>query len=546
MRIATLFLLIFMPNFVLANIDVSFRPERPVFNESFEMEVVVAFEGSEEPFVSFDPGGLVVEGRRKGGVSFTTQLINGQFTSQKTMSFIYQMRANRAGTFYLRDFNVKLGDKTLNKDNVRVSVLREAEKPRDYFLEATPSKDKVYKGEGFFVDYYLYTRVPIYNQELKEYPKLNGFLKRFKNVDETPDRVERGGLIYQRSKKYSARLFAEKTGELTIDALKLQVAIGFGGSGFSGYGLRDVRNVTLSSTPVKIEVSEPPTGNVAEGFTGLVGDHSFNLVTRKSKYLVNEPIELKLEVVGPGLLEKMDDPVFYTHPDLESFDTRSEIQEVAANRSRKVIEYTYLPRGQMSIAARTLKLSVFLPEQKMYKTYDIQIPELTVVGGVASASSQPNVPVQESTSAPMPVVKQTISVPLTPVSPFGILNSRVLPLSYAQIALILTGALLLLAVATNLSFSRDNTRMELWRSYKQHIARGVDYKGLLHFLLAIYPNSKNDLEQTLQESELPSDVKTYFVQLIQELRRSTYAAGGSARKIKPQTRMFKKLVKSTT
>src|SRR5690606_38109190 len=218
------------------------------------------------------------------------------------------------------------------------------------------------------------------------------------------------------------------------DALKLQVSVGFGGSGFSGYGLRDVRNVTLSSSPVKVEVSEPPPENVAEGFTGLVGDHSFNLVTRKSKYLVNEPIELKLEVVGPGLLEKLDDPVFYTHPDLESFDTRSEIQEVAANRSRKVIEYTYLPRGQMKIAARTLKLSVFLPDQKSYKTHDIQIPELVVVGGVA-APSQPSSPSEETTTTNVVAPKITVTVPITPVSPFGILNSRVLQFSYMQIAL---------------------------------------------------------------------------------------------------------------
>src|SRR5690606_30357260 len=108
------------PSLTVANIEINFRPERPVYNESFEMEVIIAYEGSEEPFVSFDPGGLVVEGRRKGGVSFSTQLINGQFTSQKTMSFIYQMRANRAGTFYLRDFKVKVGDKTLSEDNVRV------------------------------------------------------------------------------------------------------------------------------------------------------------------------------------------------------------------------------------------------------------------------------------------------------------------------------------------------------------------------------------------------------------------------------------------
>ncbi len=126
MKLVLIFMLAIFSLSSWAQISIDFKPERPVIDESFDMIVTVAFEGNEEPFISFDPGGLNVEGRRKGGVSFTTQLINGQFTSQKTMSFVYQLRANRAGSFYLRDFNVRVGDKTFSKDNVRVQILREA------------------------------------------------------------------------------------------------------------------------------------------------------------------------------------------------------------------------------------------------------------------------------------------------------------------------------------------------------------------------------------------------------------------------------------
>ncbi len=526
------------------DIDIRIRPERPTLNETFEMDVTVTLEGSEEPYISFDPGELVVEGRRQGGVSFSTQLINGQFTSKKTMTFVYQLRANRSGTFYLRNFKVQLGDRELTENNVRITVLQEAERPKDYFIEAIPSKDKVYKGEGFFVDYYLYTRVPIYNQELKEYPKLNGFLKRFKNVDETPSRVERGGVIYQRSKKYSAKLFAEKTGNLTIDALKLQVSVGFGNPGFGGFGLRDMRNVVLSSSPVNIMVSEPPIEGMDESFTGLIGEHKFSFTMAKNKYLANEPIELKLEITGPGLLEKMEDPIFYSHPDLESFDTRSEIQEISDGGSRKVIEYTYLPRGAMKIAQRQLSLSVFLPSENRYETVTLEIPALEVIGG-ANANPPTHRSGNDNVSSTVVQVPTVEKVTLSPVGPFGEFSRFDRYLS-ARVLLGLAAAFLLVALATNLKFQSSDKKSQLWHVYKKNLARGIDYQGLHNFLSVALPESTQNLERAIITQNIPNDVKSYFVDLVKELRMTTFTAGSNPRKIQPKARMFKKFVKSVT
>lgn len=540
MKVIFAFILIILATSIKAEVEIAFRPERPVINESFEMDVTIAFEGNEEPFISFDPGGLTVEGRRKGGVSFTTQLINGQFTSQKTMSFIYQLRSNRTGTFYLRDFTVRVGSSSTKKDNIRIQVLREAEKPKDYFLEAIPSKENVYKGEGFFVNYYLYTRVSIYNKELKEYPKLNGFLKRFKNVDETPERVERGGLMYQRSKQYSARLFAEKTGKLTIDGLKLQVAVAFGGS--SGFGLRDMRNAILTSAPVEILVTEPPLENMASGFTGLIGNHTFNLSMRKTKYLVNEPIEVKLEIIGPGLLEKMDTPVIFSHPDLETFDTRTEVQEMGPDKSRKVLEYTYLPRGEMNLAEKTLELAVFDAEKKEYITTELKIPSLVVIGGGSAAIPPANNPIQNSETVASKA-QASSSLTLDPVSPFGKHDIYSLYQSPIKIILWLFSFLFLIAVLSNINFKSTSSHNEIWTYYKKHMAKGLDYKTFHHFMAQVYDGAETDLDKVFDREGIPADVKNYFLSLIGELRKNTYATDSSPRKLRPKKKMFKKFVK---
>ena len=520
-----------------SQVDIRFRPERPLVNEPFNMEVTIAFEGSEEPYISFDPGGLTVEGKSKGGVTFATQLINGQFTSQKTISYIYQLNSNRAGLFYIRNMSAKTGDKEFKNDNIRVQVLREAEKPKDYFLEAIPSKDNVYRGEGFFVNYYLYTRVPIYNQELKEYPKLNGFLKRFKAVDETPERVERNGIIYQRSKKYSARLFAEKTGKLTIDPLRIQVSVGFGNVG--GFGLRDMRNVTLSSSPVEIQSSMTPTDNIPPGFTGLVGEHTFNLNVKKTKFLANEPIELSLEIIGPGLLEKMDDPVIYSNPDLESFDTRSEIQEISDQKSRKVLEYTYLPRAQFNIDERELSLSYFDPDSNKYVQTKIIIPAIQVIGGdsYSTPTVKPNATALENKK------EQNINNKLTPVSPFGDFKIKRF-VTWHQLAFLLSILVFMISVKTNIDKSEDTLKANARYIYRKQLSKGIDYKNLYLFFSQIRNGEYVEFEDFIDTLDLDSNVKMYFIDLWAKLRSGNYANLGSASKIKPEKKMFKILIKN--
>ena len=81
-------------------------------------------------------------------------------------------------------------------------------------------------------------------------------------------------------------------------------------SGF-GFGNQRFKNKDLSSPMVEIEVLPLPTEGVPSSFTGLVGEHEFNLSVPKTKYLVNEPIEIKLEVKGKGALENLDAPAIF-------------------------------------------------------------------------------------------------------------------------------------------------------------------------------------------------------------------------------------------
>ena len=147
-----------------------------------------------------------------------------------------------------------------------------------------------------------------------------------------------------------------------------------------GFGNQHYKNKDLSSPSVEIEVLPLPTEGVPASFTGLVGEHEFNLSMAKSKYLINEPIEIKLEVKGKGAVENLDAPTIYTDNNLEAFDTKSEVTEIGTQSAKKLFEYTMLARGAVKISARELALAYFDPSSGRYIEKKISIPALEVSG----------------------------------------------------------------------------------------------------------------------------------------------------------------------
>ena len=166
-------------------------------------------------------------------------------------------------------------------------------------------KKTLYLGEGITVRYFLYSKVPVNSVDIKKYPKLNNFLKRFLQEQERSERVSVDGQLYLRTQIYAAKLFPEKPGEVKIDPLELSASYPVVRSGdpFGTFGLnRNFKTKTIASETVKLQVLPLPQP-VPENFTGLVGKHDFNLQFGQTKMIVNEPLEVKLTVAGGGALE---------------------------------------------------------------------------------------------------------------------------------------------------------------------------------------------------------------------------------------------------
>lgn len=367
-------------SFAIDDVEVIVEPKEAIINESFFVTFKVKVSGNEEPYISFTPYGASVLGKRSQGLSISTTVINGKISTSKEQAIVYELLAERSGQAYLRNIKMELGDKTIPIKEVRINVLNEARRVADAFLEAEASKTRVYLGEGFDVNYYLYYKVPISANDIKEFPKLNKFIKRFHHINAPVETVQYKGQVLKRLLIYSARVYPEKVGAAVLDPMKISVQIYENDYSGFGFGSQRYKNKDISSPRVEMEVLPLPSEGVPSSFTGLVGEHDFSLSISKTKYLVNEPIEIKLEVKGKGAVENFDAPVIYTDNNLEQFDTKSEVKELDSQSAKKLFEYTLLARGPVNIPARDLLLAYFDPSSGRYIEKKVSIPSLEVSG----------------------------------------------------------------------------------------------------------------------------------------------------------------------
>ena len=77
------------------------------------------------------------------------------------------------------------------------------------------------------------------------------------------------------------------------------------------------RQIKITSKPAEIEVLPLPQEGKPADFSGLVGDFRVSAAAEPLETKLNEPIELKIDIVGEGNLYKL---LALNEPDLSAFD----------------------------------------------------------------------------------------------------------------------------------------------------------------------------------------------------------------------------------
>jgi hypothetical protein len=515
-------------------VEVNVVNKHPVKGEQFSVQFKISVTGNEEAYISFDPEGVEVLGKRNQGLSIQTSFVNGKIQTKREKIIAYDLVASKEGVAWLRNIEVEVGDKVLKHPKVRIKIFNFARKNREVFVQAEMSKENLYVGEGVDVKYFLYFRVPVVATEIKKFPTFNGFLKRDFLKEKQETRVNYGGKVYEKVLVYSVRLYPEKPGNLYIDPITLNVvyesrssSFPFGSSPFFG-GQRYSKS--LVSEKIKINVLPLPEDGFPGNYTGLVGKHDFNLSINKSKFLVNEAIELKLEAKGPGALEKLEIPEIYFHPELEEFNTTSDLN-VGAKPPFKKVDYTYLGRSAFSIKERDLKLYYFDPEKKEYVGVVVKVPPLIVAGGGYAINGKGKNNDNEQTSN---IAKDfgggiDIVAPLFSQTSLSLRGLNLVKSTVYFLALITVILLFELLFKLMSGMRGEISRAELL--YRDIKSNGITYSKLYSLLLMLFRDKKVlDLAEEIEKTNIPSELKEYFLNLLRKLEKSKFSNESSKEK----------------
>ena len=276
------------------------------------------------------------------GSSSSVQMSGGRTSIRLTIQ--YRFQATRAGTFTIDPIEVRAGGGAFATEPLTLTVSdapvpqgpsRRARVrasrgigPDDLFVEAVPSRLRVYENQPVVVDYRIFTRVNVSSYSITQLPSAAGFW-----VEEYPPVREpvightvRNGQQYTTATIRKVALFPTGSGSRTLEPLGIEAQVRVRRSAFDPFedffGRGSLLNSTLStaaaSRPVEIEVLPLPGERPAD-FTGFVGDLHVTATLDRDSVQVSDAVTLTVVVSGSGNLRMLAQPEVRVPPGFEAF-----------------------------------------------------------------------------------------------------------------------------------------------------------------------------------------------------------------------------------
>ena len=347
------------------------------------------------------------------GQSSQFTLSDGQSSSTKTFSYV--LAPTRAGDFIIPAIQFQAGGRAFTTQPLRLKVTKgEAAANPDAalaslaFLRLVVSKTEVYVGEPFPVEIHLYYK----SVQDVQTPQLNaeGFsIGQSAKPTQTATRVgnENYNLVVFRMSATAA-----KAGTLDLGPAECSLAVRVPVNNprrrdpfesFFGSGSVQLRPTTLRSEPISMQVLPLPQENIPEGFNGAVGVFSFSATAGPTNLLVGDPITVKTEITGRGMLDAL---ALQPQPQWREFKVYPPSGKIQSNdplglSGVKSFEQVVIPQNHEIQELPPMRFSFFDPSQKRYRILS-NAPIRLRVQSAASASlpSLTNAPAASNTPAP--------------------------------------------------------------------------------------------------------------------------------------------------
>ncbi len=383
--------------------------------ERFRIVYEVNADGSS--FRSPDFDNLQVLSGPNTSTSSSVQYVNGRMTKSYSKTYSFIVQATQEGEITVSPASVKVDGKTYTSNSITINVIKsssgqkgtttkssgqnrssgDALQDDDVYIKSYISSRNTYLGEQIIITYKIYTKVPVSNLSMEKSPSYPGFWSKnlmednnkFKQSTQTINGEE---YIVADIAKYA--LFPQKSGELTIDPVKMNCVVqirlqsdrrrssdpfeSFFNDPFFNRNVKNVETV-LASKPIKLNVKPLPQMGKPDNFNGAVGDFTFRSELDNDQLTTNDALTVKVKISGKGNIELVSAPEVKFPSDFETYDpkVRSNIKVSSSGVSgSKTFEYLAIPRAAGDFSIDPVAFSYFNPKEGKYHSFSSG--ELTV------------------------------------------------------------------------------------------------------------------------------------------------------------------------
>ena len=339
--------------------------------------------------------------------SISQSYFNGKSSYKQSYSYVIQ--PIKKGVLVIPAASIEIDGGKIKSAPVKVRVLDPVDIPKDpndpnyiaqqnIHLVAEISNAKPYVGQGVYVEYRLYisNNINVYDAGIIQAPKYNGFWSQEIKINGLSAKK---GTFNGESYKYftlqKSLLIPTKSGKLSLDPMKMEVAIGVptGRGDFFGNPItKNIRKEFASAKKI-INSKELPLDGKPLNFTGAVGDYSFSVDTDKQVLKANESSQIKVTVKGKGNLKLFELPKIVVPKELEIYapERKERVRILSSGISGTISDlYTVVPQFKGKYKVPNISFSYFNPIQKKYKTITTEDLIVNVLEGRKLVSVAPN------------------------------------------------------------------------------------------------------------------------------------------------------------
>lgn len=502
-------LLLFLANLTFAQ-EFTTSVSKKTVEVGEEFQIIFSANGNASEFKAPNLLGLrKISGPNKSSSS-SVEIINGKINSSKTTSFSYYVSALSEGELTIPSATIKIEGKKIQTQPIKISVIKADPNRKKGFqigdnvkVEVEVSKRNVYQGEQILVTYKLFSKINLVDISVSQFPNLNGFWNEKIETSSRSTVQNIDGTNYRVWEVSKSILTPQKSGDLKIDPMKINITVQLKSQNRSGdiFGMfNNYRNVEeeIQSKSITIKVKDLPE-NPPTSFNGAVGVFKLKAKTNKKIADANTAINYEIELSGSGNLHLIDNIPVNFPDDFEVFDPEKQDKSFTSKNSIKgklIFNHLIIPRFQGEYQIPSQEFSFFNLNTKKYETLKTQAIDIKVNKG----NDQTNV--IASSEQLLEENDKSLS-PIKTKSEFKLINDKMWHQKWWYILLLILPILLTISAGIRQAYINIIDKNPIDRKYRKSLK--IAQKRLKNAELFL----KNDQKQRFYE-EIEKSLLNYF------------------------------------